>query len=110
MRLFVLCALATLPLAGCGAFPGPQAPQDRETLQDCRADAERVYAAQNRYQLSEQNNRDTPFSGNGQPATPSDGLADQYAHANRVDDCVRHGGVVDTPAEPAPAPAPAPTH
>jgi hypothetical protein len=108
MRLLVICALAGLPLAGCGAFPGPQAPQDRETLQACRADADRVYAAQNRYQLSEQNSRDTPFSGSGQPVTPSDGLADQYAHANKVDDCVRHGGVVETPPTPSAAPTPAP--
>jgi hypothetical protein len=110
MRVLVLFALAGLPLAGCAAFPGPQAAQDRATLQECRADADRVYAAQNRYQLSEQSTRDTPFSGSGQPVTPSDGLADEYAHANRVDDCVRHGGVVDTSPEPTPAPAPAPAH
>ncbi len=95
-------------LAGC-AFPGPQSKADRETLQDCRVEADRVYDAQNRYQLSERDTRDTPFSGSGQPTTPSDGLADQYSHEVRVDDCVKHGNA-ETAPEATSAPAASPAH
>ena len=99
-----LLAACLVGLGGC-AFPGPETKADRETLQSCRAEADRVYDAQNRYQLSERDMHDTPFSGSGQPTTPSDGLADQYAHENRVEDCVRHG---DATAETAPPPTTAP--
>ena len=92
-----LCALA---LSAC-AFPGPESKADRETLQSCRADADRVYDAQNRYQLSERDTHDTPFSGSGQPTSPSDGLADQYSHERRVEDCVRHGDATAETAPPA---------
>ena len=107
--------LALLGLGGC-AFPGPSSPQDRDVLASCRAEADRVYNAQNRYQLSERDSRDTPFSGSGQPTSPSDGLADQYTHERRVDDCVRHGDAgesVPSPNSPpalAPAPASAMAH
>ena len=93
-----------LAVSGC-AFPGPESKADRETLASCRAEADRVYDAQNRYQLSERDMRDTPFSGSGQPTTPSDGLADQYSHEVRVEDCVRHG---DATAETAPPPTTGP--
>ncbi len=101
---FALVAACLLGLSAC-AFPGPESKADRETLQSCRAEADRVYDAQNRYQLSERDMHDTPFSGSGQPTTPSDGLADQYSHEVRVEDCVRHG---DATAETAPPPTTAP--
>ena len=104
-----LAASSLLSLDGC-AFPGPESKADRETLQSCRAEADRVYDAQNRYQLSERDMHDTPFSGSGQPTTPSDGLADQYSHEVRVEDCVRHGDATAETAKPpttAPAAAPA---
>jgi len=99
--------LALPGLGGC-AFSGPSSPQDREVLASCRAEADRVYNAQNRYQLSERDSRDTPFSGSGQPTSPSDGLADQYTHERRVDDCVRHGDAGDSVPSPNSAPAAAP--
>ncbi len=101
---FALLSACALGLCGC-AFPGPESKADRETLQSCRAEANRVYDVQNRYQLSERDMHDTPFSGSGQPTTPSDGLADQYSHEVRVEDCVRHG---DATAETAPPPTTAP--
>ncbi len=106
---FLLLAASALALGGC-AFPGPESRADRDTLQSCRAEADRVYDAQNRYQLSERDTHDTPFSGSGQPTTPSDGLADQYTHENRVEACVRHGDAsaeTAPPATTAPASAPA---
>ncbi len=86
-------------LAGCGFSP-PLSPGDRATLESCRADADRIYNAQNRAQLSERSSLDSPFSGAAQPGTPSDGLADRYSHERSVDDCVHHGS-----AEPTVSPA-----
>ena len=94
-----------LGLSGCG-FPPPESKADREVLTSCRQDADRVYNTQNRYQLSEQDSRDSPFSGGTQAATPSQGLADQYSHEQAVSDCVRHGNA-GTEALPDPASAPA---
>ncbi len=79
-------------LAGCGFSP-PLSAADRNTLESCRTDADRVYNAQNRAQLSERESQDSPFSGESQRSSPSDGLADRYSHERTVDDCVRHGGV-----------------
>jgi hypothetical protein len=87
-----------LALAGCD-FPGPLSPADRAALETCRSDADRVYNAQNRYQLSERDSRDTPFSAGTQTAQPSDGLADQYGHEVMVSDCLRHNEA-GTAAEP----------
>ena len=102
-------ALCAVLLAGCGFSP-PQSAQEREALQTCRGDADRVYDAQNRYQLSERDSRDTPFSGGGQVASPSDGLADQYSHERMVERCLHDGGSTGETAPPAttaPAAAPA---
>lgn len=102
-----LAAIAAA-LAGC-SFPGPQSPEQRAALEGCRADADRVYNVQNRYQLSERDSRDTPFSGSGQPTSPSDGLADEYSHENRVDACLHNGGgSPEYPSPPTTAPASAP--
>lgn len=102
-------ALCAVLISGCGFSP-PQSAQDREALQSCRSDADRVYDAQNRYQLSERDSRDTPFSGGGQVASPSDGLADQYSHERMVESCLHNGSnTAETapPATSAPAAAPA---
>jgi hypothetical protein len=97
------CALLLLLCAGIGGcgFSPPLSPADRATLDTCRGNADRVYNAQNRAQLSQRDSRDSPFSGSGQAGSPSDGLADQYSHENMVDDCVRHGAM-----EPGDSPAP----
>ncbi len=104
----VLAASLLLGLSGCG-FPPPESKADREVLTSCRQEADRVYNTQNRYQLSEQDSRDSPFSGGTQAATPSQGLADQYSHEQAVSDCVRHGNAgAEALPDPASAPAAAP--
>jgi hypothetical protein len=102
-------ALCAALISGCGFSP-PQSSQEREALQSCRSDADRIYDAQNRYQLSERDARDTPFSGGGQVASPSDGLADQYSHERMVESCLHNGGSTGGTALPestAPAAEPA---
>ncbi len=95
LRLALLAA--ALGLSGCGFSP-PMSPADRETLQACRSEADRLYNVQNRAQISERDGEDSPFSGQAQRGLPSDGLADRYSHERLVDDCVRHGtGTQPTP-------------
>jgi hypothetical protein len=98
-RRLAAALLCCASLASCGFSP-PLSPADRSTLADCRSEADRIYNAQNRAQLSERDSRDSPFSGAAQPGTPSDGLADRYSHENMVDDCVRHGTAEPIAAAP----------
>ena len=96
-----LMLLSALPaLSGCGLYTRPSA-EDREARRDCDAEADRVFAARNRYQLSERSSIDSPFAGNTLPANPSDGLADQYTQDRLVDSCLARGG----PASPGVNPA-----
>ena len=88
----ILMLLAALPaLGGCGLYTRPTA-EDREARRDCDAEADRVFAARNRYQLSERSSVDSPYAGNTLPSNPSDGLADQYTEDKLVDSCLARGG------------------
>ena len=88
---------AALSVAACGFSP-PMSAADRETLQACRSNADRIYDVQNRAQISQRGGEDSPFSGEAQRGLPSDGLADRYSHERMVDDCVRHNaGIQATP-------------
>lgn len=82
-RLALLGAIAAL--AGCAPTP----PEKAAALSACRAQADRVYNAQNRYQLSERDSTGSPFSGTGSTQSQTNQLADQYSHRQAVDDCVR---------------------
>ncbi len=86
--------LVVAALAGCAGLPGGGGDAARQDLvAQCRADADRVYAAQNRYQLSERDSGDTPFSGTGTTQTANRALADQYSQRQSVNQCVRTQGV-----------------
>jgi hypothetical protein len=76
-------------LAGCAAGQ-KLTPDDREAVSDCNKESDRIFAARNQYELSERDSRDTPFSGNTLPPTPSDGLSDQYERENLRDSCLAH--------------------
>ncbi len=88
-----LAALALLALAGC-AFPGAQNDVQREAAQDCGSEANRIYNAQNRTQLSERDTTDTPFSAGGPPPGPSAGLSDRYGYDQLVADCLKRSEAV----------------
>jgi hypothetical protein len=90
-------------LGGCGLYTRPTA-EDREARHDCDAEADRIFAARNRYQLSERNSTDTPYSGNTLPSNPTAGLSDQYERDTLVDNCLNHSAA----GEPAAAPAATP--
>jgi hypothetical protein len=92
-------ALALLGLAGCG-FPPPQSAAERSASEGCREDANRIYNAQNRYQLSERDSPDTPFSGSTPPPLPSDGLSDRYGFDQMVSNCERRSVAVPVSGQP----------
>jgi predicted small lipoprotein YifL len=76
-------------LAGCGGSQ-PLTQDDREAVSDCNKESDRIFAARNQYELSERDSRDTPYSGNTLPPTPSDGLSDQYEREQLRDSCLAH--------------------
>lgn len=88
-------ALAVLPvflgLAGCGLVR-PMSAEDRETTAACTADADRVYAARNRYQMSERDQTGLPYAGNALPSDPTAGLSDKYEQEQMIDGCVARNG------------------
>ena len=93
------CGTWSLALALAGALQacssGPQrSSSDQQAVAGCRAEADRVYNAQNRYQLSERDSRDSPNSGSGTTENPAAGLSDLYSHQQMVDDCVNRSSAV----------------
>jgi hypothetical protein len=92
-------ALTLLCLAGCG-FPPPQSDAERTASEGCREDANRVYDAQNRYQLSERPSPDTPYSGSTPPPLPSDGLSDRYGFDQMVSNCLKRSEAVPVSGQP----------
>jgi hypothetical protein len=102
--LFRLLQAAAIlaPLSGCGAFYHPVSPEDREAVATCRADADRVFAAQNRYLISERDQSSAPFAGNQLPTNPSTGLSDQYQQQQMVDKCLARSAA-SAPSDTAPA-------
>jgi len=87
-----LCLAAAPALSACGFSP-PLSETQRAAIDSCRSDADRIYNAQNRAQLSERDTRDTPFSATAAP-TESDSLSDQYGHDQLVSDCVNRSAAV----------------
>lgn len=96
---WLLPAAAGLLMSACSA--GPQHSSGaQEALAGCRAEADRVYDTQNRYQLSERDSLDTPNSGSGTAENPASGLADKYGHDRMVDDCLDHSSAVPVAGGP----------
>ncbi len=88
----LLMLLSALPaLSACGLYTRPTS-EDQEARRDCDVEADRQFAARNRYQLSERGSLDAPYAGNTLPPDPSTGLADQYAQDRLVDGCLARGG------------------
>ena len=92
-------------LGGCGLYH-PVSADEREATSACNAEVDRVFAAQNRYQLSERDSSDSPYAGNSLPNNPSTGLSDRYQQDQMLDKCLaRSGGEpagaqVTSPAKP----------
>jgi len=99
-------ALLLSTLAAC-ARPGPPLRAANPTvIADCRAEADRQYQAQNRVELSQQDERDNPFAAGYVSGIVTRGLSSRYALDNQVDSCIRaNGGNPAATPDTRPAPA-----
>ena len=88
-------------LGGCGLYH-PMSTEDREATATCNAEVDRVFAAQNRYQLSERDSSDSPYAGSSLPNNPSTGLSDRYQQDQMVDKCLARSGGGESAAPSAP--------
>ena len=103
--------LVPLLLAGCGSA-SPRSSSDRAVAAACRADADRVYAAQNRQELSYRDERDTPFAARYDSGIVSAGLGQLYGRDNQMSACVRANskpGDNPAPSDPGFGPTFSPT-
>ncbi len=79
--------LLAAALGACGVYQTPTR-EDKEALATCRSEADRVFAARNRYLLSERDGSASPFSGNTLAYNPNAGLSDQYEQQQLQDTCL----------------------
>ena len=88
-RLAFAAAAILLPMlaAGCQS-PTPRSRADAASAAACRAEVDRVYAAQNRADLSQRDQRDTPLSSSYASGITSRGLGTLFGFDNQVSSCV----------------------
>ena len=88
-RLSLAAAVVALPMltAGCQS-PTPRSRADAASAAACRAEVDRVYAAQTRSDLSQRAQRDTPLSSNYVSGITSRGLGTLFGFDNQVSSCV----------------------
>lgn len=105
--LLAFCALLTA--AGCQR--PPRQPANQAAAAACRVEVDRVYAAQNRVDLSRRDEVGTPFAGSSIPGITSSGLGSQFHRQNMMRDCINASeqdqpqtGAAPAPAAPALAP------
>lgn len=79
-------AIAAPMMAGCQSAPRSRA--DAATTAACRAQVDRVYAAQNRAELSQRDQRDTPFASSYNSGITSRGLGARFGFDNQVSSCI----------------------
>ena len=87
-RLAFAVAAVLLPMLAAGCQSAPQSRADAAATAACRAEADRVYAAQNRADLSRRDQRDTPFAGSYNSGITSRGLGTLFGFNNQVSSCV----------------------
>ncbi len=84
---FAAAVLLPVLAAGCQS-PTPRSRADAAAAAACRAEADRVYAAQNRADLSRRDQRDTPFANSYDSGITSRGLGTRFGFDNQVSSCV----------------------
>lgn len=99
-------------LAGCAQPSRPRASAAASAA--CRAETDRVYAAQNRAELSFRDQRDTPFAGSYNSGITSRGLGARFGRDNMESSCLANsagggaaapGGATDAGTGPTFSPA-----
>ena len=98
LAALAFAALASAALSACTHPSGPQ--PSAAARASCRAEVDRVYAAQNRADLTARDGRDTPFTGNYFPGDTPRGLSGEYSRDNQYSSCIANSA---SPAAPAAA-------
>lgn len=83
---FPALLLAFCLVSACQAPPRSTAA--RTSSSACRSEVDRVYAAQNRSELTDRDQRDTPLSGSYLSGITSRGLSAQYQRDRNVNACL----------------------
>ena len=87
-RLAFATAAILLPMLAAGCQSTPRSRASAASAAACRAEVDRVYAAQNRADLSQRDQRDTPLSSNYLSGITSRGLGALFGFDNQVSSCV----------------------
>lgn len=87
-KLAFAVAVVLLPMLAAGCQSAPRSRADAAAAAACRAEADRVYAAQNRADLSRRDQRDTPFASSYNSGITSRGLGTLFGFDNQVSSCV----------------------
>lgn len=101
---FLLSGLALLAVVGLGACQSSRPRASAAATAACRAEVDRVYAAQNRVDLSRRDQRDTPFSTNYVSGNTTSGLGAQFGRDKMETSCLNNAAG-QAPADAAPQPA-----
>ena len=94
-RLSMIPAVAAALTLGACQRPASRtqpSPATTAALNACRAETDRVYAAQNRVDLSTRDERDTPFAANYLPGVTTRGLGARYGRDNMLGSCLDNVG------------------
>ena len=99
---------AILAIAGCQQNPRPRASASASAA--CRTEVDRVYATQNRADLSYRDQRDTPFAAGYLAGNTTQGLGAEYGRDNMYASCLNDAAgpqpaAAGTPGAAAAAPA-----
>jgi len=96
-RALLLC------LAAAACQQAPRSRADGQTQAQCRQEVDRVYAAQNRGDLSRRDERDSPFAGAYLPGITTRELGARFARDNQMSSCLaQNRGGPATDISPAP--------
>ena len=87
-RLAFAVAAILLPMMAAGCQSTPRSRASAASNAACRAEVDRVYAAQNRADLSQRDQRDTPLSSSYVSGITSRGLGTLFGFDNQVSSCV----------------------
>lgn len=91
--------LGALGLLMIGCTAAPETPQQQSAYAACRAQAEQQFNIQNRSSLFQTDNSLTPYTGQSAYLAPTQNLANQFAHRQMVQACLR-GATGPAPVAP----------
>ena len=101
-RTGALLAAGLVLLGGCQQASRPRA--SAATTAACRTEVDRVYAKQNRDELSYRDQRDTPFAAGYLAGNTTRGLSSEYGRDNMYSSCLNNAAGPDAATGPAAAP------